>query len=141
MVPIENCINDDAILRLLALCVYEPTSEKLTEVVARYDATQGWTLFGLHIDEAVVGVVGVRIITPGRAVIEHIAVAREAQRTGIGRQMIEYLVQAHQFEHLEAETDADAVEFYRRCGFAVQSLGEVHPGVERFRCVLESLAS
>lgn len=39
--------------------------------------------------------------------------------------------------HLDAETDADAVDFYRRCGFAVESLGERYPGVERFRCTWE----
>jgi hypothetical protein len=33
-----------------------------------------------------------------------------------------------------AETDADAVGFYRRCGLAVTSLGERFAGIERFRC-------
>ena len=38
---------------------------------------------------------------------------------------------------LEAETDADAVDFCRAIGFAVESLGERHPEIERFRCRLE----
>jgi hypothetical protein len=37
----------------------------------------------------------------------------------------------------EAETDADAVDFYRAIGFAVENLGERYPGVERRRCRLE----
>lgn len=37
---------------------------------------------------------------------------------------------------LVAETDADAVEFYRRCGFAVERIGEQYVGVDRFRCTL-----
>ena len=36
---------------------------------------------------------------------------------------------------LIAETDQEAVGFYRKCGFKVESLGELYPGVERFRCV------
>ena len=33
-----------------------------------------------------------------------------------------------------AETDKDAVDFYRKLGFSVTSLGEKYPGVERFHC-------
>ena len=40
-------------------------------------------------------------------------------------------------KYLVAETDADAIGFYQCCGFAVESLGELYPGVERFRCTLE----
>lgn len=32
---------------------------------------------------------------------------------------------------IEAETDNDAVGFYRAAGFEIVSLGEVHIGVER----------
>ena len=78
---------------------------------------------------------------PGHAVIQHIAVLPEAQRQGIGRKLIQHLVHVHRFHYLEAETDRDAVEFYRRCGFAVHSQGEVYPGVERYRCILESPAN
>lgn len=35
---------------------------------------------------------------------------------------------------LSAETDAEAVGFYRSCGFTVRSLGEKYPGTERFLC-------
>ncbi|HPH97803.1 MAG TPA: hypothetical protein PKW33_16525 [Anaerolineaceae bacterium] len=35
---------------------------------------------------------------------------------------------------LSAETDCEAVDFYRRCGFQMESLGEKYPGMERFRC-------
>jgi ribosomal protein S18 acetylase RimI-like enzyme len=33
-----------------------------------------------------------------------------------------------------AETDEEAVEFYRNIGFSIQSLGEKYPGVDRFKC-------
>lgn len=34
-------------------------------------------------------------------------------------------------EGITAETDHDAIAFYRRYGFEIQSLGEKYPGVER----------
>jgi len=39
--------------------------------------------------------------------------------------------------YLEAETDAEAVKFYKKMGFQIQSLGEKYPGIERFHCYLE----
>ena len=40
-------------------------------------------------------------------------------------------------ERVVAETDEEAVDFYRSLGFVVHSLGEQYPGIERFRCVYE----
>lgn len=40
-------------------------------------------------------------------------------------------------ERVIAETDEEAVNFYRSIGFEVYSLGEKYPGVERFRCIYE----
>lgn len=37
---------------------------------------------------------------------------------------------------MEAETDKNAVNFYRKIGFNITSLGEKYPGVERFKCTL-----
>ena len=51
--------------------------------------------------------------------------------------MIAQLLEKYNPDKLIAETDQEAVEFYRNTGFVVYSLGELYPGVERFRCVLE----
>lgn len=37
---------------------------------------------------------------------------------------------------LRAETDGDAVGFYRACGFSVVSLDEKYPGCVRYLCRL-----
>ena len=51
--------------------------------------------------------------------------------------MILHVCKAYGLEEITAETDRDAVEFYRRVGFEVESLGEQYPGTERFLCRLE----
>lgn len=48
--------------------------------------------------------------------------------------MIEQVVQDEGLCELEAETDLEAVDFYRKCGFTVATLGEKYPGVQRFSC-------
>jgi len=63
----------------------------------------------------------------------------EARGAGFGRGMILELL--HQFEPvaIEAETDEDAVHFYRSIGFRVESIGEIVPGTERFCCIYDSV--
>ncbi|PFE51898.1 GNAT family N-acetyltransferase, partial [Bacillus cereus] len=40
--------------------------------------------------------------------------------------------------YIEAETDKEAVGFYKKCNFKIESLGEKYPGIERFYCYLEN---
>ena len=49
------------------------------------------------------------------------------------RQLV-YLGHELALAELEAETDEDAVEFYRRCGFDVESIPEEGGRRRRFRC-------
>ena len=50
--------------------------------------------------------------------------------------MIKRVCSEFSLTRVTAETDKDAVGFYRSCGFEVESLGELYPGIERFRCKL-----
>ncbi|MEG0573277.1 MAG: GNAT family N-acetyltransferase, partial [Enterococcus sp.] len=57
---------------------------------------------------------------------------------GIGSKMISFILEKYSLTFMFAETDKDAVEFYGNYGFKITSLGEKYPGVERFRCILNS---
>lgn len=63
-----------------------------------------------------------------------IAVSPDARRRGLGRAVVDALPSLVQITELDAETDADAIGFYRAVGFTVASIGEKYPGVERFAC-------
>ncbi len=84
--------------------------------------------------DAPVGVITLEKGLAGSARIRYIAVAPAKQRSGIGRRLIEEARGRESLHELHAETHVDAVPFYRRCGFEVESLGELWPGVERFEC-------
>jgi ribosomal protein S18 acetylase RimI-like enzyme len=71
------------------------------------------------------------------AEITSLAVLPEWRRQGFARSLVFRACEQLALRTLEAETDADAVDFYRAIGFAVEKLGERYPGVERFRCRLE----
>ncbi|MFC6617174.1 GNAT family N-acetyltransferase [Deinococcus radiophilus] len=88
---------------------------------------------GLEDEAGLLGLIGLRPLSPGQAEITHMAVQPGTQRRGMGRQLLA-LAAAQGWTDLSAETDAQAVDFYRACGFAITSLGERYPGTERFLC-------
>nr|WP_301173380.1 GNAT family N-acetyltransferase [Brevibacillus nitrificans] len=54
---------------------------------------------------------------------------------GYGSQLIDLLIQKYKRKMIAAETDQEAVGFYRKYGFQIKSLGEKYTGVEQFHCV------
>lgn len=130
----SNCSDDPAIWILLAMSILNPTMERLDALCAQYHSAPSWTLFGYRLNDMLIGCLGIQVIAADSAAIKHIAVLSSAQRRGVGRHMIEQLQKQYGFHHLKAETDHDAVGFYRRCGFSIESLGELYPGTERFGC-------
>jgi ribosomal protein S18 acetylase RimI-like enzyme len=86
--------------------------------------------------EKVIGCVGIEARSPSAARIRGVAVDARCRGLGFGRSLLLEASARLQGLRLVAETDSEGVGFYRSCGFAVKSLGEKYPGVERFECTL-----
>ncbi|MEH6934440.1 GNAT family N-acetyltransferase [Bacillus sp. JJ783] len=84
------------------------------------------------------GCIGIALIDTNRARICHIAVDEKYRNHGIALQMIKEIVRKYELTYIEAETDREAVGFYKKCNFKIESLGEKYPGIERFYCYLEN---
>lgn len=119
-----------AIRKLVA--VSHGTTESASRVLEHY-RSGAWTLLGYELDGAVVACIGFEG-DGDRIVIRSLSVDAGHRRRGLARNLIVEIAARFPQAALVAETDADAVEFYKGCGFTVQSLGEKYPGVERFRC-------
>lgn len=78
--------------------------------------------------------IGIEMKDASRCEIRHIAVAGNTRSRGLGSRMIGEVAKLHGISEIFAETDADAVGFYRKNGFKIKSLGEKYPGRERFYC-------
>ncbi|WP_165843713.1 GNAT family N-acetyltransferase [Planococcus halotolerans] len=78
--------------------------------------------------------IGIELKDASRCEIRHIAVAGDCRNSGTGLRMIEDIIKLHGIQEIFAETDVDAVGFYRKIGFNIKSLGEKYPGRERFYC-------
>lgn len=125
----------DEVRELLAVCMM-PDEAKIARELAHYAEADERELWGYALYGKPAGLLGVRCRTAEHAVLLHVAVQPADQGGGIGRRMIEQWLKIHpRVQRLEAETDRDAVGFYRALGFRATSLGEKYPGVERFSCV------
>jgi len=109
---------------------------KTAQILAEYRDHSDQPLLGIESEGELACLIGLRIIEPHHAVIRHIVVRRDWRKQGLGQQMVMDVCKIFSLATLTAETDHDAVEFYRTVGFEIQSLGEKYPGVERFECRL-----
>lgn len=138
--PLADYPDTEAIRRLLAMCVW-PTEASLERAWSRYRREPDCWLFGRICASELVGLIGIREERPREYELLHLAVRPGDRGRGIASGMIAEWMRSRQALQLTAETDADAVRFYKKAGFIVYSLGETYPGVERFRCVLRKGAS
>lgn len=124
------------IKELLSYSVF-PDPEAVDEAAAFYQGGDS-RLFGYEEDGLLLGVIGFDVMED-ELIIRHLAVLPENRGKGYGRGLIlELLLEVQpKPERVIAETDEEAVNFYRSIGFEVYSLGEKYPGVERFRCMYE----
>ncbi|MBU5350876.1 GNAT family N-acetyltransferase [Paenibacillus silvae] len=129
-------LNDPEVQELLSYSVF-PDPDQVNQAIQEYETQETLFLSGYEDEEQLVGLIGYEHTGPSEITIRHIAVLPENRFKNYGRGMISQLLAAHNPDTLIAETDHEAVEFYRNSGFIVYSLGELYPGVERFRCVLE----
>ena len=116
--------------------VFRPTTEKVQRLIEGYRSDPHLKILGVERAERLVALIGLDLNTPHEGVIRHIVVNPDHRHIGLGRAMIAAACDQFGLQVLTAETDRDADGFYRRCGFEVQSLGELYPGTERFCCVL-----
>lgn len=120
---------------LLALCMADG-GEAAEQEMDRYFTGDSRELFGCFINGELSGITGLQRHSEHTVEIRHIAVKPEWQGKGVGRGMIAEVSRAAGIGTITAETDHEAAGFYRSAGFALTSLGEKYPGVERFACVL-----
>ena len=109
--------------------------ENIKDVEEYYSITEN-ELYSVSNNERIVGLVGL-ISTEQEVVIKHIAIQSHIQNKGLGTEIINKIHQLFPKQKLVAETDNDAVGFYTKLGFKINSLGEKCPGIIRYKCIKE----
>lgn len=132
LIQVESAF--DAVWPVLAEAVWNPDESRYQALKAQYLASHH-QLWAFSHDSVIVGVAGVAR-DHDTAAITHIAVARPCQRQGYGRQIFEALRDTQpNVRQWIAETDDDAVEFYRRLGFEILAAPRQYVHTRRYQCV------
>lgn len=116
---------------VIAYSIGNPTDEKVRKVLDGYRA-QNNALIGYFVGGNLAGVIGLEISRTS-VTIQHISVLPNYQSNGIGKQLVQYVMKHFSPKALSAETDEDAVGFYRAMGFECSDYEGKHG--KRYRCV------
>lgn len=124
MIPIIREIHSEllteAAYEIYSACMYRPTPEKYRALMDEYLSDPDVRCFGAFPEDQLAGVLIVHDCE-----ILGIAVHAAFRGRNIGRTMIAYALRI--FPVLIAETDSDAVGFYRRCDFECTAFERVFP--------------
>ncbi|MFJ8526782.1 GNAT family N-acetyltransferase [Bacillus sp. NPDC094106] len=122
-------IEEDSVVNVLTYAV-GPQESSLQKAISFYAKNKNASLYKYQEH----GCVGIELIGKNKARVCHIAVSPDSRNKGVASDMIKKMIHVHGLTYIEAETDCEAVEFYRKFGFMITSLGEKYQGVERFHC-------
>jgi ribosomal protein S18 acetylase RimI-like enzyme len=134
LIPLKSKLDESEIQDLLSYSVF-PDPDHLERAIHLYKTNEELQLFGYESEEELVGIIGFKMVEPIALEITHIAVKPEYRGAGFGRGLILEAMESNKPAKVIAETDEEAVDFYRNIGFEIESLGEKYPGVERYKCV------
>ncbi|MER3553711.1 MAG: hypothetical protein C4331_05020 [Meiothermus sp.] len=85
--------------------------------IQEYRTNLNLRALGLEENGQLLGMIGLERIALASGIIRHIVVHPASRGKGIGCAMIAEVITCFKLEKLTAETDREAVAFYRRCGF------------------------
>ena len=145
-VDLQLRLDEPGVRTVLEVLAWRGDDGEIDRIADRYRDAQT-RLLGLVVEESwetqgvspgtPIACIGLEPRGRDEAEITSLAVLPDWRRQGFARSLVFGTCEQLALRMLEAESDADAVDFYRAIGFAVENLGERYPGVERFRCRLE----
>lgn len=130
-------VRDPRVAALLELAVF-PDPEQVERALSFYENNGEAELLAYIEQGEMLGIVGFEPSGDKEITVTHIAVDPGSRGLGYGRGMLLELMVRERPERVIAETDEEAVDFYRSVGFSVLGLGISPSGLERFRCMYET---
>ena len=145
-VDLRPRLDEPAVRAVLEVLAWRGEEGEVDRIADRYRGA-GAQLLGVVVERSweaqgialgtPIACIGLERRSRDEAAVTALAVLPDWRRQGFARALVFGACEQLGLRAVEAETDADAVGFYRATGFTVESLGERYPGVERFRCRLE----
>lgn len=134
IVDITCSLKNDSTLEILKESVFNPTKEKLIKRANHYENKDGIVSYGYMYDNMILGLIVLDNTSKNEMIILDIAVKKDKQKLGIGRDLLNYVICELKPRILVAETDDDAVGFYEKNKFEIVNLGEKYSNINRYEC-------
>ena len=137
IVDIKDRLHDECVLNVISYSQYMPTEEKLNKFADKCESDSAIYAFACEDNGFICGVIVLK--HTGGAAFEIISIATDPsfRKQGVASRLVAFAANACRCSVIRAETDDGAVDFYRSCGFQIESLGEKYPGIVRYLCTLE----
>ncbi len=113
----KNILNTD-IYKLLAPSLYNPTEERLQSRARKYKEDENIQISAYNDKGEYKGIIVFEIVDNYARILD-IAVKPEYQRKGIGSRMLDFIFNKFEVNRITAETDDDAIGFYKKYGFVI----------------------
>ena len=119
-------------------CMYKPTFEKYRNIMGELVFNALVRIFLCKADDGIVGMLVMKK-EADKAEIVGIAVSEKYRGRGIARQILQHAITEENLQTVFAQTDEDAVGFYRKCGFEIEEEVVQYPDGEcvRYNCELK----
>jgi len=129
---IKDKLDNPVVLNIMAASAFDSSPEAIKQKAIEFRRHESWQLYGWIKNGEIIGVCGFEVHKDYVDIL-NIAVAESVRHQGVGGKMITELWKKYEMA-IEAETDDDAVDFYRKRGFTATAT-QKH-GVRRWICVL-----
>lgn len=134
IVDISGSLSNDSNLEILKESVFEPTKEKLIKRANYYENTDGVVSYGYAYNDVILGLIVLDVKNKYEIIILDIAVKKDHQKRGVGKALLNYVLFELEPKILIAETDDDAVGFYKKNKFEIVNLREKYLNNTRYEC-------
>ena len=132
---IKEIMTEPDILKLLAPSVYNPTEERLLNRAKKYQEDEETNVYVYKEDNEYKGIIVFEIVNNSATILD-IAVKSKHQGQGIGSKLIDFIFNSFNVDSIIAETDDDAIGFYKKYGFTVADT-KVKFDVKRYSIIKE----
>jgi len=138
IIEAKSILKNSDLLSVLGESVYNPTKERLMNRADKYIINPNTAIYTYKENDTYKGIIVIDISNINAIEILNIAVSASFQKSGIGSSLINYCINMFHPDEITAETDDDAVEFYKKFGFNILSLGDKYgAGIMRYQCTLK----
>lgn len=135
IIDIKSSICENRIYELLAPSVFNPTEERLLNRAKKYQEDKSTNIYAYKHNGEYKGIVIFKIINNSATILD-IAVKSKHQGQGIGSKLIDFIFNSFNVDNVTAETDDDAIGFYKKYGFTIADT-KVKFDVKRYSIIKE----